>query len=195
MRSEGPAVAPFLRSDNQARILAEILLTDRERTLSEIAHATLVPLPTVQREVDRLTQAGITRTRKQGRNRLVSTDTTYPLLTPLTQIIAATYGPTPLIQEAFASLTGLGKLIVFGSWASRLAGVHGPFPGDIDVLVVGTDVSKLDAYRRAETARARIGRDVNPTVISAERWANADDGFIQEIKSHPYVELEVTDGR
>ncbi len=194
MRSDSPAVAPFLRSDNQARILAEILLTDREPTLSEIAHATLVPLPTVQREVDRLTQAGITKSRKQGRNRLVSADTTYPLLSPLTQIIAASYGPTPLIQEAFAGLEGLEHLLIFGSWASRLSGVHGPFPGDIDVLLVGADVSKLDAYRRAESARARIGREVNPTVVSPERWASADDGFIQEIKSQPFVELEVTHG-
>ena len=194
MRSDSPAVAPFLRSDSQARILAEILLTDREQTLSEIAHATHVALPTVQREVDRLTRAGITKGRKQGRNRLVSADSTYPLIGPLTQIIAASYGPTTIIHEVFAGLEGLEHLIIFGSWASRLAGIHGPFPGDIDVLLVGADLSKLDAYRAAEAARARIGREVNPTVVSPKRWAEAKDGFIQEIKSQPFVELEVTHG-
>lgn len=187
-------MAPFLRSDNQGRILGEILLADRELTLSEVAQVTLVPLPTVQREVDRLAQAGIIKARKQGRNRLVSADAAYPLIAPLTQIIAASYGPTPIIHEAFSGLEGLEHLIIFGSWASRLTGIHGPFPGDIDVLLVSTDVSKLEAYRRAEAARARIGREVNPTVVSPERWATADDGFIREIRSQPYVELEVTRG-
>jgi DNA-binding transcriptional ArsR family regulator len=195
MRSDGPAVAPFLRSDNQSRILAEILLAERERTLSEIAAATLVPLPTVQREIDRLARAGIIKARKQGRNRLVEPNGNYALIAPLTQIIAATYGPTPIIQEAFGTMDGLEQLIVFGSWASRLSGVHGPFPGDVDVLLVGRDLSQLDAYRRAEAARTRVGRDVNPTVVSPERWSAAEDGFVREVKSQPYVELEVNRGR
>jgi DNA-binding transcriptional ArsR family regulator len=191
MRSDIPAVAPFLRSDNQRRILAEILLADRELTLSEVAHATQVPAPTVQREVDRLAEAGIIAARKQGRNRLVSANDSYPLMAPLVQIITATYGTTPVIRDVFSGLVGLDHLIVFGSWASRLSGIHGRFPGDVDVLLVGADVSHLDAYRRAEAARARIGREVNPPVVSPARWQSADDGFIREIKSQPYVELEV----
>lgn len=192
MRSLPPAVAPFFRSDAQGRILAAILLDEAEHPLTDIASLADTPLTTVQREVARLETAGIVTSRKIGPARLVTADPAYPLHEPLTQIVAATYGPARAVREAFAGLDGVERLIVFGSWAARIAGQPGRFPGDVDVLVVGT-ASRMAAIDRAITAAERVGREVNVTVVPTQRWDDATDGFVADVQSKPYLTLEPTD--
>ncbi|MDR1851761.1 MAG: hypothetical protein LBR21_03815 [Propionibacteriaceae bacterium] len=184
-------LAPFMRSDAQARILAVVLLSDHgDLSLSQVAAKSGVPLTTVQREIARLSKGGIVSTRKLGQIRLVSANEHYPLLAPLSQIIAATYGPLQAVTDTFAGLPGMEKLFIFGSWAARISGTPGPFPADIDVLVVGS-TSQLDAIERAIDASELVGREVNATVVSPERWEDGTDGFIADIKSKPTLELEV----
>ena len=189
MRTKPSVLAPFFRSDAQGKILAAILLAGApEQPLTNVARDAAVPLTTVLREVDRLEKAGVVRTRKLGQARLVSADEAYPLAAPLAQIVAATYGPLPAVEDAFADLEGVEHLIVFGSWAARLAGEPGRFPADVDVLVVG-EVSRVDAVERAIDAGQRVGREVNVTVVSPSRWKASDDGFIADVKARPHVEI------
>ena len=187
MRNESPAIAPFLRSDAQSRILAELLLSPNEFTMSELARTTGAPLPTIQREIERLDLAGIVISRKVGRTRLVKADEEYPLYDPLAKIIAATHGPATLITKTFSPLTGVDKILIFGSWAARMAGVKGPFPRDVDVMLIG-DVNRLDAYDAAGGLAKRIGREINVMIVSPQRWSDGNDGFIQNVKSNPIIE-------
>ncbi|MCL2091737.1 MAG: hypothetical protein FWH11_11180 [Micrococcales bacterium] len=192
MRSLPPAVAPFFRSDAQGRILAAILLDAAERPLTDIASLADAPLTTVQREVTRLETAGVVTSRKVGPARLVTVNPAYPLREPLTQIVAATYGPAWAVREAFAGLDGVEQLILFGSWAARITGQPGGFPGDVDVLVVGA-VSRMAAIDRAITAAERIGREVNVVVVPTQRWYDATDGFVVDVLSKPHLTLEPAD--
>jgi predicted nucleotidyltransferase len=193
MRSSPSVIAPFFRSDAQGRILAAALLDPVERPLSDIAVRTDTPLTTVQREVSTLETAGVLISRKVGAARLVTANVDYPLLEPLRQIVAATYGPVDAVREAFAGLEGVDELIVFGSWAARMEGIPGGFPGDVDVLVVGT-APRMAAIERAIIASERIGREVNVTVVGRRRWEEASDGFVRDVKSKPRLTLEPSNG-
>ena len=188
MRSSPSRLAPFYRSDAQGAALARVLLRAGEESLSSVASAVGVPLTTVQREVERLVDAGVFLTRKQGNTRLVRFNPEYPLLTPLRQIVAATHGPQQVVKDRFAALEGVELIAIFGSWAARMAGEPGPMPADIDVLVVG-DVEEADADMAAVEATHEIGREVNPVVVSSERWQSAADGFITEVRQRPLVVL------
>lgn len=188
MRSSPSRLAPFYRSDAQGAILARVLLRAGEESLSSVASAVGAPLTTVQREAKRLTEAGVFLTRKQGNTRLVRFNPEYPLLTPLRQIVAATHGPQQVVTDLFEALEGVELIAIFGSWAARMAGEPGPMPADIDVLVVG-DVEEADADMAAVDATHEIGREVNPVVVSSERWQSAADGFIIELRQRPLVIL------
>lgn len=181
-------LAPFYRSDAQGRILARVLLASGEESLSSVADATGVPLTTVQREVDRLTEAAVVLTRKQGNTRLVQANPEYPLLAPLREIAAATHGPQQVVAERFGVLEDAELVAIFGSWAARLDGEPGPMPSDIDVLIVG-DVEQMDADLIAIEASRATGREINPVVVSAQRWSEAEDGFIAEVRSRPLLVL------
>jgi len=84
------------------------------------------------------------------------------------------------------------ELALFGSWAARYLGEPGAEPADLDVLVVVTSggLDRGPLYAAADRAQQRLGRPVNPTVITADLWARkgaGEDRFIDEIASRPIV--------
>jgi len=188
MRSIPPALAPFFRSDAQGLILARILLSDEQQTLTEISSSASVPMTTVHREVERLAAAGVITSTKRGSVRFVEPNREYVLLEPLRQIVAMTYGPHHAVASVFSDLAGVERLYIFGSWAARLEGEPGPMPNDIDVLLVG-DVDESEAYERAADADKATGMDVNPTFLSREAWGDDSNGFVATVKSRPLIEM------
>lgn len=93
MKTSAPALVPFLRSDAQARLLAELLLgPEGEASLSDLAVVMGVNPSSAHREIGRLTEAGMLRERRVGRTRLISVNRDYRFLEPLAQILATAYG-------------------------------------------------------------------------------------------------------
>jgi len=186
MRSDVPALLPILRSQHLAEILTLLLLhPDSEYSISEVAGRLGLPLTTVQREVNRLSDAQLIRERRVGRSRLVSADPASRYTRPLAELVTLAFGPRLVIGEEFRSL-GAIAVAIYGSWAARYEGVAGHAPRDVDVLVIG-EVARRHLYEAAEQAEQRLGLPVNPVVCSLSRWLAAADPLIQQIRSSPVV--------
>lgn len=80
---------------------------------------------------------------------------------PLTELVSLAFGPQFVVDEEFGDL-GAVTVGIYGSWAARHAGVTGPAPNDVDVMVIG-DVPRRDMYEAAERAEQRLGLPVNPS--------------------------------
>lgn len=195
MRSEAPPLLPILRSRTQGEILAALLLDpSREWTVTELAQHLAIPLTTTQSDLSRLETGGLIRSRKVGRARLVQPDSDNPVVGPLTQLIMLTFGPKVVIGEEFAKIPA-DRILIFGSWAARLAGEPGPPPGDIDVLVIASPTLRDDVYAAAERSEARLGRPVNTVLRTAHAWEHADvDPLLDEIRRRPAIEV-MSEGR
>ena len=140
-----------------------------------------------QREVSRAEDACVVVSRRVGNTRLVRALPS-PITEPLTELLLRSFGPPQVIAEEFASVGGIDGLYVYGSWASRYAGVPGRAPADLDVLVIGRpDRDELDDA--AQRAYRRLGREVNVTIRSLEWWRNGTDGFHAEVTSRPLVPI------
>ena len=101
------------------------------------------------------------------------------------------FGPKQLLADALRDVPGIDAAYLFGSWAARYAGVRGPAPHDIDVLVIGQpDRDALDEAISA--AERRLARRVDTTIRRRSWWDKGDDSFRKEIASRPLVELAVT---
>jgi DNA-binding transcriptional ArsR family regulator len=195
MRTVQPSIAGLVRSAAQGKVLAELLLhPDREFTLSDLATLTGEPVPTVHREVNRLTETGIATDRRVGRSRLVSAGTENPIVGPLTQIILLTFGPLPALHEALAEVPGVQEAYVYGSWAARMSGEAGPFPGDVDVLVIG-DASRMDVYDAVGPVERLVGHPVNATVLTPDAWTGGDAGFVATVRSRPLIPIPLEASR
>ncbi len=195
MRTVAPALMPVFRSQNQGEILA-LLLADPnvEYNLTQLAgilgtDERPVAKQSVQKEVDRLVDAGILVQRYLGRNRLVRANTDHPAADALTQLALATFGPHTVIADAFTGLSGVEDVVIFGSWAARYRGETGHAPADIDVLVIGTTgrMATTDAARRAEE-RLRI--PVNAQTCTPDQWRDPQNwALLIEIQQRPYVSV------
>jgi hypothetical protein len=187
MRSRAPDLLPIFRSQRQAMVLATLFLhPGRELTMADLARHVGVPISSIQRDVEALVQAEILRSRSVGRARLVSSNGESRLARPLTDLLAVTYGPLTVVDEEFGGLDDVDLVLIYGSWAARYRGEPGPPPQDLDVLVVGGP-ARTAVYDAAERASARLDMQVNPTICSRRRWAEAADALIQEIKAAPSV--------
>jgi len=187
MRTSPPALFPVFRSTMQGRLLAALLLDpEREHTLTELADRVGAPLSTVHGEVERLINGGILAERTQGRNRLVRANLGSPVVQPLTELVALTFGPEEVVADEFAGLKHVDQVIIFGSWAARRHGEVGPPPRDVDVLVVGKPV-RADLYDSADRAERRIGLPVNTVVASRERFSQRADPLMKQIAVSPSV--------
>lgn len=146
VKTSGPRLTPFVRSDAVEAILAEALAhPDREFSLAELGRRTGVSGSVVHREVGRLVESDILRSRHEGRNRLVRANDELPLVGPMGEIIDAGYGPVPVLRDLFEGVDGTERVMIYGSWAARRAGVGEAFRNDIDVLVTRLSVEEWAA--------------------------------------------------
>lgn len=187
MRNAPSALAPVLRSDAQARLLAAVLLhPGQEQTASDLAAHLDVPLTTLHGEVQRLLTAGILLSREVGRSKLLRANPDNRMVGPLTELLLTSFGPDIVIREEFDGLEDAAEVLLFGSWAARFLGTPGALPADVDVLIVGRP-DRTAVYDAADRAQGRLGFPVNPTVVSPERWAADDDPLVRQIKASPRV--------
>lgn len=201
MRSKAPPLLPILRSRTQAGILAILLLNrELELTQTELASRVGNSLTSVIDEVRRLENAGILHSRTLGRSRLVRAGDG-PLVESLADVVMRAFGPVQIVTEEFRPVVdefgrSLVMLALFGSWAARYRGEDGRAPADVDVLLVVSEpgADREPVYAAADRAQRRLGKPVNPTMITERRWearGSGQDAFVDEIAARPLVVLQL----
>ncbi len=189
MRTEAPSLLPLFRSRGQARLLARVFLHPDERlSLNQLARELELDPATVQREAERLEEAGILTSERIGTARLVRPNEESPFYPELSGLVIKAFGPLPILRERLKGLPGVEAAFIYGSWASRYAGERGKAPGDIDVLILGRPDRRRLA-RLCREASQELSFEVNPTVLPREDWESDATGFIRSIKSQPLVPL------
>jgi hypothetical protein len=185
---------PILRSRVQGDVLALLYLhPDQEYSITELALRVGASVKAVQQEVDRLVRSGFLTDRRLGTSRLVRSVSDSLLSGPLTDLLAVTYGPLPVLTRRLADVRGVEQAFIYGSWAARYTGQPGPIPEDVDVLVVGdADPDELDEAARA--AEGALRRQVNIRRVRPRAWRSGQDPFLATVRSRPMVELGIHHG-
>ena len=180
---------PIFRSKLQGELLA-LVLTDSARrwTIDELAERTGEPYQTVATEVRRLQAADLVSASTVGRTKLLSANEANPYVRPLSQLAIMAFGPPHVIAEEFAEIDGIESMFLYGSWAARYLGEAGGPPNDIDVLVIGRP-ARDDVFDASLRAQQRLGREVNVTQRTRKQWETATDGFSQQVRNSPMVEV------
>lgn len=187
MRSIAPVLLPIFRSEKQAAILTRLFLSEGGLSVSDLARALSFPIPTTHREVDRLEKSGLLVSEAHGRNRVVAANRAHPAHAHLLGLLTVVFGPPTIIAEEFRHLDAF-EVGIFGSWADRHLGGDGPFPGDVDVLVVGEYSTRSDVYAAADAAQQRLGVAVNPVIRTPLECSTASrDALVADILESPYV--------
>lgn len=188
LREPAPAVFPVFRSRLTIAVLARTYIGDDEYSVAELAATAGTDTGTMTREVRRLEQASVLRSRAVGRTKLVRANHEAPFYRALRDLVVIVLGPADVIGDELAGLSGVSAAAIFGSWAARASGEAGPAAADIDLLVIGRP-DRDDLHDAVGRARTRLGRDINAVVLSADRWAAGDDPFLAELRRRPMAAL------
>ncbi|TNC26585.1 hypothetical protein FG385_11665 [Amycolatopsis alkalitolerans] len=170
-RAQGtPPLLPMFRSRVQGGILAATLLNpDRSFSLTELAEHAGASLASVDKENKLLERAGLLTSRREGTIRLMrAADQHGALIGPLTELMRLTYGVPQIVGEEFGSVPGVARIALGGIWADRFAGIPGPEPDGIELLIATPPGKTPDEHAlsvAAQRAEQRLKRPLTFTTV------------------------------
>ncbi len=142
----------------------------------------------VQRELERLADAGIVLREARGREIYYQANRACPIFAELHGLAVKTVGLADVMRLTLDPLKDrIALAAVYGSQAAGTATAG----SDIDVLVVGS-VEEMALHKAITEAEARLARSVNYTLLSPREFARRRrerGGFIARILAGPTILL------
>jgi len=143
----------------------------------------------VQRELARLARSGLVTVRPVGNQKHYQANPDSPLFAEVCGIAQKTVGLAEPLREALRPLASqIRAAFVYGSVAKR----QDTAASDIDLMVVSDTLGYGDIFAALEVASARLGRSVNPTILSRKNLAKRvkdDNAFVKRVLSQPKIWL------
>ncbi len=142
----------------------------------------------VQRELQRLVDAGILIREARGREIYYRANRACPIFAELHGLVLKTVGLADVLRAALTPLhDGISLAMVYGSQAAGTA----TSASDVDVLVVGT-VEELTLHKAITQAETQLARTVNYTLLSPREFARRRrerGGFVTRVFAGPTIAL------
>lgn len=184
------SLADALFSNTQQRMLA-YLFGQPERSFfsTELIRLAGGGSGAVQRELVRLADSGLVTVTRVGTQKHFQANPKAPIFAELCGIAQKTVGLAEPLRAALAPLAKrIVSAFVFGSVAKR----SDTATSDIDVMVISDSVDYADVFAALQSAEAKLGRTVNPTVYTLADWRKrqkASNAFVVKVAAQPKVFL------
>jgi predicted nucleotidyltransferase len=184
------SLADALFSTIQQRVLAYLFgQPERSFFATELIRLAGGGSGAVQRELARLADSGLVTVSRVGTQKHYQANPKSPIFAELCAIAQKTVGLAEPLREALAPLAKrIAAAFVFGSVAKR----SDTAASDIDVLVISDSVDYAEVFAALQSAEAKLGRTVNPTVYTPANWRRKrKDGnaFVVKVAAQPKVFL------
>jgi len=184
------SLADALFSGTQQRVLAYLFgQPERSFFATELIKLAGGGSGAVQRELVRLADSGLVTVTRLGTQKHYQANPKSPIFAELCAIVQKTVGLAEPLREALAPLAKrITAAFVFGSVAKRSDTVT----SDIDVLVISDSVDYADVFAALQSAEAKLGRTVNPTVYTPANWRRKrkeGNAFVVKVAAQPKVFL------
>ena len=184
------SIASAVFTPSQAKVYPWLFgQPDRSYHLSELRRLSGLGSASLQREVNRLVDAGLVLSERTGNLRRFQANPASPVHTELVTLTRKTLGLVPLLREALTPLaTQLNEAYVYGSVARQTDTAH----SDIDLMLVGADLGLADVLPLVLPLEPALGRKINPTIYTPEQYTKRlqePDSFIQRVLAQPTLTL------
>lgn len=181
-------LAGALFTGTQQRVLGLLFgQPDRSFYATEIIALAGVGSGAVQRELARLAQSGLVTLRPVGNQKHYQANPDSPIFDELCGIVRKTVGLAEPLRQALALLTPqIQAAFVYGSIAKKQDAAS----SDIDLMLVSDTLSFGDTYLALSDAAKRLGREVNPTILTLQDFARRrqeEGSFVARVMTQPRV--------
>ncbi len=176
------SISSALFSDSQARVLQWLFgQPERSYHLSELRRLTSLGSASLQRELNRLADAGLVNSERVGNLRRFQANPQSPVYQELVSLVRKTLGVAPLLREALHPLAGrLSKAFIYGSVARQTDTAD----SDVDLLLVGENLSLNEILNLLLPLEAQLGRKINPNCYTPAEYAKRvaePDSFVNRV--------------
>lgn len=183
-------LADALFSKVQQRVLGLLFVSaGRSYYTNEIMRLVDAGVGAVQRELEKLEASGLVLTHKIGNQKHYQANCDAPIFEELRAILVKTVG---LADGLRAALLPMAKQIQIAFIYGSVAKGGDTARSDIDLLLVGSDLSYPDVYSALARCEALLGRPVNPAIYSMselKRKLLDDNAFISKVLAQPKIFL------
>jgi predicted nucleotidyltransferase len=184
------SIASALFSDSQTRVFRWLFgQPERGFHLNELLRLTGLGSASLQRELNKLVDAGLVRSERVGNLRTFQANTQSPVYRELAALTRKTLGAQPMLREALAPLASkLDTAFIYGSVAKGTDTAK----SDIDVMLVGKDLLLSKVLHLVEPLEAQLGRKINATCLTPlefKRRLAEHDSFISRVVAQPALPL------
>jgi len=158
--------------------------------LNEIVRLAGMGKGSVNRELLKLVSAGLLTVSKQGNQNHYQANASCPIFNELKLIVQKSFGIVDVIKSSLSLLLPkLDKAFIYGSVAkqSEHAG------SDIDLMLVGDDLSYSEVMGLIDKAEQRLARIINPTLftpIEFEKRITEGQSFLTRVMEQPKIWLK-----
>ena len=179
-------LAGALFSRVQLRVLSLLLgQPDRAFHASEIIRLAGSGSGAVQRELEQLGAVGILTVTLSGNRKLYQANRQSPIFEELHGLIMKTVGLVEPLRKALKPFAeAIEVAFVYGSVATG----RDTAKSDIDLMIVGNELSYSPVYAALQKAEKTLLRSVNPNLITPGEWKrkHAEKGsFVRKISEQP----------
>lgn len=184
------SLGDVLFSKTQRQVLA-LLFGNPEQSYyaNEIVRFAGVGIGSVQRELEKLAQAGLLTVTQIGNQKHYQANKQAPIFEELRGIVLKTFGLADVLRTALAGYADkIDVAFIYGSVAKSTDTTS----SDIDVMMIGPDLSYADVLSEFATAETVIDRRINPTIYKPEdfkRKVAEDNAFLNRILEQPKIVL------
>ena len=184
------SIASALLSDSQTRVFRWLFgQPERSFHLSELRRLTGLGSASLQRELNKLAEAGLVRSERVGNLRQFQANADSPVYEELVALTRKTLGVEPMLREALVPLAPkLEAAFIYGSVARGTDTAK----SDIDVMLVGKNLLLSKVLELLVPLEAHLGRKVNPTLLTPaefKRRRAERDSFVNRVLSQPTLSL------
>lgn len=184
------SIAAALFSDSQTRLFRWLFgQPERAFHLSELRRLTGLGSASLQRELNRLADAGLVHSERTGNLRRFRANVQSPVAAELVALTRKALGPEVSLREALRPLVPrLQAAWLYGSVAKQTDTAA----SDIDVMLVGKDLPLADVLEVLLPLEAQLGRKINPTCYTPREFARRraePDSFVARVLAQPTVLL------
>ena len=182
------SIASALYTDSQSRVFRWVFgQPDRGFHLSELRRLTGLGSASLQRELNRLAEAGLVRAERVGNLRRFQANEKSPVYAELVGLTRKTLAIEPMLREALQPLVpDLKTAWVYGSMAKNTDTAK----SDIDVMLVGEKLTLAKVLKSLLPLEPQLGRKINPTLYTPtefKRRRAERDSFVNRVLAQPVL--------
>src|SRR6478672_3733004 len=177
-----------LFSKVQQRVLALIFgHPERSFYTSEIIRDVHSGTGAVERELMRLERSGLVSVERIGNQKHYRANRASPIFEELKSLVIKTVGLAEPIRKALEPHADrINAAFVFGSVAKGTDTAQ----SDIDLMVIGDELSYAELYGSAQQAENALHRKINPTFLSPDGWkkkVSQKSSFVNKLSAQPKI--------